>query len=208
MGQPFNIKDFGTLTSSRHVLALLSSCPEPVTSVEFLWSWQNATQYNILPYWCVLTRTMHVVSPWQQHDCNDSQIFLRKISESERLRLINITLISECKIKLLVSWWFKATFENIYYTHQFNPKTEDSSSNKRLICSLDTNLILYETGLDLTLKKWFLICKTLLYATCFPTILTFLECDSLKITQQVLLQKLEESGSWILYQVWKLVRNK
>ena len=30
-----------------------------------------------------LTRAMHVGSPWQQNDCNDSQILLRKTSESK-----------------------------------------------------------------------------------------------------------------------------
>ena len=86
MGQPFNIKDFGTLTRSRLALAFVSSCPEPLTSVEFFWFCklaQKAAQYNILPYSCVLTHAMHVGSPWQQNDCNDSQIFLRKIRESK-----------------------------------------------------------------------------------------------------------------------------
>ena len=44
----------------------------------------------------------------------------------------------------------------IYCTNQFNPKTEDSSSNKKLGHSFDTYLILQETGLDLTLKNGFL----------------------------------------------------
>ena len=35
VGQPFNIKAFGTLTRSRHALAFVSSCPETLTSVEF-----------------------------------------------------------------------------------------------------------------------------------------------------------------------------
>ena len=52
-------------------------------------------------------------------------------------------------------------------TGQFNPKTEDSSSNKKLEHSLDTFFIILETDLDLTLKKWFLICETLLYLLFF-----------------------------------------
>ena len=56
---------------------------------------------------------------------------------------------------------------NILYTSKIqislNPKTGNGSSDKKLETSRDIYLILSETGLDLTLKKRFLICETLLY---------------------------------------------
>ena len=73
--------------------------------------------------------------------------------------MIDITLVSECQINPMVSGWFKATFCILYCTKQFNPKTEDSSSNKKLERCLDANLI-KKNSLDLTLKKSFLICET------------------------------------------------
>ena len=61
---------------------------------------------------------------------------------TKRSRVINITLISLCQIDLMVLDGLKEYFVYIYYTNQFNPKTEDSTSNKELEHSLDTYLIL------------------------------------------------------------------
>ena len=56
--------------------------------------------------------------------------------------VINLTLTSKCQIKLMVLGGLKRHFVYIYCTEQFNPYTEDSSSNNKLKHSLDTNLTL------------------------------------------------------------------
>ena len=53
----------------------------------------------------MLHSAMHVRSPWQQHDCNDSQIFPRKIRES----------INKCKKGLLL----EILVETVSVTNQF-----------------------------------------------------------------------------------------
>ena len=67
-----------------------------------------------------------------------------------------ITIVRNKNVRL--SQWFldglRQHFVHIFCTNQFNPKTEDSSSNKKLEHSL-----LYDTGLDIILKSGFLYAR-------------------------------------------------
>ena len=91
---------------------------------------------------------------------NNFQICLKGITNKKKLRVISITVISECQIKQMVYSWFKATFCVHHCTNHFNRRTEESSSDKKLE-HWKTGNILWITN-----KKWLRVISVTLISEC------------------------------------------
>ena len=76
-------------------LKLPANCVVSIPHVCFPWDLQNPMCMRYALRQC--SRAMHVGSPWQQYDCSDIQIFLRKTRESKiKLFRVNIFITFGC----------------------------------------------------------------------------------------------------------------